>query len=55
MDEKTCCICGKKINGDGNNPSPIMRGKDEVCCDECYFKKVIPKSIQIHNYFYPCR
>jgi len=28
-----CCICGKRINGYGNNPAPV---KDEgVCCDKC--------------------
>lgn len=31
--KKKCCICGKEIKGEGNDPSPV---KDEgVCCDEC--------------------
>ena len=34
-----CSICGKEINGKGNNPAPLQRGK---CCDECNIKKVMP-------------
>ena len=30
---KTCCICGKKFWGWGNNPYPIK--DDGECCDEC--------------------
>ena len=30
---RKCCICGRRINGYGNNPAPV---KDEgVCCDRC--------------------
>lgn len=34
-----CCICGKDINGYGNNPMPIGGAS---CCDECNSKVVIP-------------
>lgn len=34
-----CCICGKQINNDGNNPAPV---KGDVCCDECNVDVVIP-------------
>lgn len=35
-----CCICGEKIEGYGNNPSPI---KDEGhCCDDCNMCRVVP-------------
>lgn len=34
-----CCICGKEINGVGNNPFPIAGRK---CCDECNEKVIIP-------------
>ena len=37
--EKTCCICGKKFKGYGNNPWPIL--EKGVCCDECNLSKVI--------------
>ena len=31
--EYTCCICGKKCKGFGNNPFPIkIEGR---CCDDC--------------------
>lgn len=34
-----CCICGKEIEGYGNNPSPV---KDEgECCDSCNMRYVI--------------
>jgi hypothetical protein len=31
--EKTCCICGKKFTGWGNDPCPVKQ--EGVCCDEC--------------------
>jgi hypothetical protein len=34
-----CCICGKEIEGHGNNPFPVA-GKQ--CCDECNIKVVLP-------------
>ena len=49
-DSKRCCICGKKIVGFGNNPhgargadgSAVKWKKNQVCCDECNAKEVIP-------------
>ena len=39
-DKETCVLCGKHINGHGNNPAPLAdEGK---CCDECNKTKVIP-------------
>lgn len=36
MKEKyVCCICRKEFTGYGNNPEPLVRGKDLECCDEC--------------------
>lgn len=29
---KTCCLCGKKFFGFGNNAQPL---KDGICCNEC--------------------
>lgn len=51
MKEKLiCCICGKEIEGYGNNPVPVRNsGK---CCDECNVNKVIParnKNLKIRN------
>ena len=40
MEKHICCICGKKFEGYGNNPTPVK--EDGVCCDECNFGKVIP-------------
>ena len=38
--EKTCCICGRKFTGWGNNPYPV---KDQgECCDDCNQQHVIP-------------
>lgn len=34
-----CCICGKPIEGYGNNAEPVKKGK---CCDECNISVVIP-------------
>lgn len=33
-----CCICGKEIEGHGNNPIPIR--KKGRCCNECDSKLV---------------
>lgn len=32
---KTCCICGKKFIGIGNNPFPINNDKNARCCNKC--------------------
>lgn len=39
----TCCICGEKFIGFGNNPYPVK--KEGRCCDECNWKYVIPARI----------
>ena len=39
-EENTCCICGKRFKGYGNNPDPIK--KEGHCCDDCNVKVVIP-------------
>lgn len=39
-DREACVLCGKHIDGHGNNPAPLAdEGK---CCDECNSTKVIP-------------
>jgi len=30
--KELCCICGKRIEGFGNNAQPIADGR---CCDDC--------------------
>lgn len=42
MKEK-CCICGRTINGYGNNAQPYADG---ICCDECNSNYVIPERIE---------
>ena len=37
---KTCCLCGKELEGYGNNPAPLKESGE--CCDHCYTEKVIP-------------
>lgn len=49
-----CCICGKKIEGVGNNPDgaldwfgrPIDWRKSDRCCDECNLEIVIPDRVK---------
>lgn len=43
--EYTCCICGKKFTGWGNNPYPVVKDKDARCCDGCNGIVVIPARI----------
>ncbi len=39
-----CSICGKMINGPGNNPAPLKR---KNCCDDCNRQIVIPLRIYL--------
>lgn len=48
LDESTkrdnkCVICGKEIEGYGNNAEPVKKGK---CCDECNMTVVLPARIK---------
>lgn len=40
--EYTCCICGGKFKGWGNNPYPVVTDEDARCCDDCNAMRVIP-------------
>ena len=42
----TCCICGEKYEGCGNNAEPYAHGK---CCDACNLKFVITARIDALN------
>lgn len=42
MEEKVCCICGKKFTGWGNNPWPVNNEEGAECCDDCNYEFVIP-------------
>lgn len=40
-----CCICGKEIEGFGNNPLPVWKddwSEDARCCNECNWGIVLP-------------
>lgn len=41
-----CKICGKEIEGYGNNAMPVYPGR---CCDSCNYNVVIPRRIQLAN------
>ena len=43
-DIKTCCICGNKFKGYGNNPEPVV--DSGTCCDYCNVRVVIPARIK---------
>ena len=43
--EYTCCICGKRYLGYGNNPYPCSDNENAKCCDICNVKYVIPLRI----------
>ena len=38
-EEKTCCICGKKFTGWGNDPWPVRT--EGECCDDCNNSEVL--------------
>ena len=37
-----CCFCGDEIVGYGNSIRPIIRGKNDRCCDKCNLEIIIP-------------
>lgn len=41
LEEKTCCICGRKFTGWGNDPWPVVKDEDARCCDDCNDSKVL--------------
>lgn len=43
-EEKLCCICGKAIEGHGNNAAPLADGE---CCDECNMTRVVPERLRM--------
>lgn len=44
----TCCICGEKCYGYGNNPEPFMSAEHgEKCCQSCNLHFVIPKRLEL--------
>lgn len=52
MKFKTCCICGKSFMGLGNDPYPINKKKDAVCCNKCnacYVNVAKMKNITIND------
>lgn len=44
--ERTCCICGMKFIGYGNNPYPVVKDEESRCCDLCDSMVVIPARIR---------
>lgn len=41
--ERVCCICGKPIQGYGNNAHPVKEG---ICCNSCNASIVLPERIK---------
>ena len=41
----TCCLCGHKFEGYGNNAEPLV--EYGICCDTCNVTKVIPARIKL--------
>ena len=46
---KKCCLCGKEIEGYGNNPSPL---KGDICCDECNATILVPLRLYLYQQIY---
>ena len=43
----TCCICGRKYEGYGNDPWPVEKEQGKRCCDECNMNVVVAERIKI--------
>lgn len=47
-----CNLCGREIEGYGNNPAPLIQIDDDRCCDLCDSMYVIPARIaQLTEHF----
>ena len=46
--EFTCCLCGKKVQGYGNNPYPLgpKDDKNAECCNACDLTLVVPARLK---------
>ena len=49
-----CCICGNECEDKfGNNPFPLVKEADAVCCNKCNLEKVIPARLyKLYNHEY---
>lgn len=45
-EEGICCLCGEKYTHWGNNPWPLAKDANDICCDKCNAEKVIPARIE---------
>jgi hypothetical protein len=46
---QVCVLCKESFAGWGNNPEPLAKYEEGVCCDQCDMDKVIPQRIKEHN------
>lgn len=48
MDKTTnvCAICKKSFQGEGNNPHPVVKSNEAVCCDACNLYVVMPARLK---------
>ena len=44
--EYVCCICEGWFEGWGNNPWPVVKDEDAICCDRCNMAVVIPARVR---------
>lgn len=44
--EYECCICKGWFDGWGNNPWPVDKRPDAICCDKCNLDRVIPARLK---------
>lgn len=50
MDHYICCFCKREFKDFVNNPYPVCKQEDALCCDECDQKIVVPSRFQMFNY-----
>ena len=43
----SCCLCGCKFTGLGNNPWPLSENENDRCCNACNEVRVIPARIEL--------
>ena len=44
MDKRfICCMCGREVEGYGNNPYPVVKDEGARCCDSCNITVILAR------------
>lgn len=47
--DKSCCFCGREVEGIGNNPWPVIKRKSAACCNWCDMNIVLVARLRMFS------